>query len=63
MVGSKRAFIARLLIAEGHKHPELTEFYYEVVVSRGIETMTELIDRGVESGEFRPTACATFRSC
>ena len=55
LVGSKRAFIARLLIAEGHKHPELTEFYYEQVVSRGIETMTRLIDRGIERGEFKPT--------
>ena len=55
LVGSKRAFIARLLIAEGHKHPELTSFYYEQVVSRGIETMTRLIDRGVERGEFKPT--------
>jgi len=55
LVGSKRAFIARLLIAEGHKHPELTQFYYEQVVSRGIETLTRLIDRGIERGEFKPT--------
>ena len=54
LVTSKRAFIARLLIAEGHKHPELTAFYYESVVSRGIETLTRLIDRGIESGEFKP---------
>jgi AcrR family transcriptional regulator len=55
LVCSKRAFIARLLIAEGHKHPELTHFYYEQVVSRGIETLTRLIDRGIERGEFKPT--------
>jgi AcrR family transcriptional regulator len=55
LVCSKRAFIARLLIAEGHKHPELTRFYYEQVVSRGIETLTRLIDRGIERGEFKPT--------
>lgn len=60
LVGSKRAFIARLLIAEGHKHPELTKFYYDNVVSRGIEAMTRLIDRGVEQGEFRPTALREF---
>ena len=60
LVGSKRAFIARLLIAEGHKHPELTKFYYEQVVSRGIETMTRLIDRGVERGEFKPTALRDY---
>jgi AcrR family transcriptional regulator len=55
LVSSKRAFIARLLIAEGHKHPELTKFYYEQVVSRGIETLTRLIERGIERGEFKPT--------
>jgi AcrR family transcriptional regulator len=60
LVGSKRAFIARLLIAEGHKHPELTKFYYDNVVSRGIEAMTRLIDRGVEQGEFRPTGLREF---
>ncbi|MBC8014103.1 MAG: TetR/AcrR family transcriptional regulator [Methyloceanibacter sp.] len=55
LVSSRRAFIARLLIAEGHKHPELTAFYYEQVVSRGIDTMTRLIDRGIERGELKPT--------
>jgi AcrR family transcriptional regulator len=58
--GSKRAFIARLLIAEGHKHPELTQFYYETVVSRGIETLTRLIDRGIARGEFKPTRLRDF---
>ena len=60
LVGSRRAFIARLLIAEGHKHPELTAFYFETVVSRGIETLARLIDRGVERGEFRPTRLRDF---
>ncbi|MGC2410037.1 MAG: TetR/AcrR family transcriptional regulator [Methyloceanibacter sp.] len=60
LAGSRRAFIARLLIAEGHKHPELTAFYYENVVSRGIETVTRLIDRGVERGEFRKTRLRDF---
>jgi AcrR family transcriptional regulator len=55
LVGSRRAFIARLLIAEGHKHPELTAFYYETVVSRGIEAIQALIDRGIARGEFKPT--------
>jgi AcrR family transcriptional regulator len=60
LVGSRRAFIARPLIAEGHKHPELTEFYYDNVMSRGIETLTRLIDRGIESGEFKPTRLRDF---
>jgi AcrR family transcriptional regulator len=55
LVGSRRAFIARLLIAEGHKHPELTKFYYDQVVSRGVDTLSRLIERGIERGEFKPT--------
>jgi AcrR family transcriptional regulator len=55
LVTSRRAFIARLMIAEGHKHPELTKFYYEQVVSGGIETLQRLIDRGIARGEFKPT--------
>ena len=60
LVCSRRAFIARLLIAEGHKHPELTEFYYDQVVSRGIATLSRLIERGVERGEFRKTRLSEF---
>ncbi|MGH6866345.1 MAG: TetR/AcrR family transcriptional regulator [Methyloceanibacter sp.] len=55
LVRSRRILIARLLIAEGHKHPELTAFYYEQVISKGRETLQAFIDRGVERGEFRKT--------
>ncbi|MGH6802564.1 MAG: TetR/AcrR family transcriptional regulator [Methyloceanibacter sp.] len=60
LVLSRRAAIARLLIAEGHKHPELTAFYFEHVISHGIEAMRNLIDRGVARGEFRPTQLREF---
>jgi len=60
LVCSKRVFIVRLLIAEGHKHPELTEFYFDTVVSRGLETLRQLIDRGVARGEFRETPLREF---
>jgi AcrR family transcriptional regulator len=60
LVTSRRAFIARLLISEGHKHPELTKFYYDQVVSRGIETLRRLIDRGIAQGEFKPTPLRDF---
>jgi AcrR family transcriptional regulator len=55
LVGSRRVLIARLLIAEGHKHPELTAFYYEQVIAKGRETLQAFIDRGIERGEFKPT--------
>ena len=60
LVGSRRVLIARLLIAEGHKHPELTKFYYEQVIAKGKETLRAFIDRGIERGEFKPTALRDF---
>lgn len=60
LVKSRRMLIARLLIAEGHKHPELTAFYYDHVIAKGKETLRAFIDRGVERGEFKPTALRDF---
>jgi AcrR family transcriptional regulator len=56
--GSPVGVIVRLMIAEGPKHPDLVQFYWDNVVSRGIATITELLQRGVRSGEFRDTAVA-----
>jgi AcrR family transcriptional regulator len=57
---SRRALVVRLMIAEGHKHPELTRFHLENVINPGIEALQLLIDRGVAQGEFRPTALRDF---
>lgn len=59
-VRSRRAKVARLLVAEGPKHPELTAYYMENVIAHGIEAMRLLIDRGVERGEFRKTDLRDF---
>ena len=47
------AKIVRLLVAEGPKHPDLLQFYWDNVVSRGIATIQSIIDKGVQSGEFK----------
>lgn len=60
LVGSRRVLIARLLIAEGPKHPELTKFYYEQVIAKGRETLQAFIDRGIDRGEFKPTPLREF---
>lgn len=54
--GSPVSVVIRLLIAEGPKHPDLVEFYWDNVVSRGLATITELLERGVANGEFRRSA-------
>lgn len=52
--------LVRLMIAEGRKHPELTSWYWENVVAHGIAALRHLIQRGVDAGEFRPSALQEF---
>jgi AcrR family transcriptional regulator len=54
--GSPVSVVIRLMIAEAPKHPDLVDFYWEKVVSRGMQAFRELLERGVENGEFRRTA-------
>lgn len=54
--GSPVAIVIRLLISEGHRHPDLVDYYWENVVSKGLAALSRLIERGVERGEFRATA-------
>jgi len=50
------AIVIRLLIAEGQRHPDLVDYYWDNVVSKGLEAMSGLLERGVQNGEFRETA-------
>ena len=54
--GSPVAIVIRLLISEGQRHPDLVDFYWENVVSKGLTAISKLIERGVACGEFRETA-------
>jgi AcrR family transcriptional regulator len=56
LIESEVRFILRLLIAEGHKFPDLTQFYFDEVIGRGMAVLRRLVARGVAQGEFRPTA-------
>lgn len=53
--GSPIGMIIRLLIAEGPKHPDLLQFYWDNVVSRGLAAIEALIEKGIQAGEFRRT--------
>ncbi len=54
--GSPIAIVIRLLIAEGPRHPDLVDYYYDNVVARGLAAIRLFIERGVERGEFRRDA-------
>lgn len=52
--------LVRLMIAEGPKHPDLTAWYWDNVVSKGMGILERLIERGVAAGEFRRSALQEF---
>ena len=54
--GSPVAIVIKLLIAEGRRHPDLVDYYWDNVVSKGLTAISGFIERGVERGEFRKTA-------
>ena len=54
--GSPVAVVIRLLISEGPRHPDLVEYYYENVVSKGLAAINRFIKRGVERGELKTDA-------
>ncbi len=54
--GSPIAIVIRLLIAEGPRHPDLVDYYYDNVVARGLAAIDRFVKRGVERGEFRSEA-------
>jgi AcrR family transcriptional regulator len=54
--GSPIAIVIRLLISEGHRHPDLVDYYWDNVVSKGLNAISRFVERGVQKGEFRETA-------
>jgi AcrR family transcriptional regulator len=54
--GSPIAIVIRLLISEGQRHPDLVDYYWDNVVSKGLAVISGFVERGVQRGEFRETA-------
>ncbi len=57
---SPARIVVRLLVAEGPKHPDLTAYYCDQVVSNGMDALRQLINRGVERGEIRRSSLDEF---
>ena len=54
--GSPVSVVIRLMISEAPKHPDLVEYYWQNVASRGLGALRQLLRRGVDNGEFRESA-------
>jgi AcrR family transcriptional regulator len=53
-IGSTRiSGIPKLILSEARNFPEIARFYVEEVVRPGRETLAAVIQRGIDSGEFR----------
>lgn len=53
-VATDRKKLMHLMIAEGPHFPALLDFYHRDVVSRGMHLLKQLIERGMQRGEFHP---------
>jgi AcrR family transcriptional regulator len=52
--------IARLLIAEGARFPQLVEIYHREIIAPGIKAMRQALMHGIAAGEFRQSAAVEF---
>jgi AcrR family transcriptional regulator len=57
---TKRGDIVRLIVAEGPRFPNVADFYYREVVSRGLAGMRALIELGIARGEIAQKNLARF---
>jgi AcrR family transcriptional regulator len=50
----------RLLIAESPKFPQLADVYFREVITPGVAALRLLLEKGIASGEFRPTKIVDY---
>ncbi len=49
-----------LMISEGKRFPELVSFYYDEIISSGLQILRAVIQRGVDRGEFRDNGLSAY---
>ena len=52
--------LMRLMVAEGPRMPEISEFYFQEIAARSLATLRMIIWRGIALGEFRRSPAAEF---
>jgi AcrR family transcriptional regulator len=57
---TRRGDIVRLIVAEGPRFPEIADFYYREVVSKGLAGMRAAITLGIARGEIKHRDLAQF---
>lgn len=59
-VDSQLGGIPKLVLTEAGNFPEIARFYADEVVVRAIRIFSNILQRGIGQGEFRPIAAETF---
>jgi AcrR family transcriptional regulator len=49
-----RVVLPKIILAESGNFPELTKFYRDNLVSKGLGLLSSIVSRGIARGEFRP---------
>ncbi len=52
--GTRLAGVPKLIISESRNFPEVAQYYHDKVLARGRGLLRTVLQRGIESGEFRP---------
>ena len=60
VAATRRGDIIRLIVAEGPRFPDIADFYYREVISRGLAGMRALIELGIARGEISQPDLARF---
>ena len=53
LVRSDAKILMRIIIAEGHRFPDLKKSYYDTVICNGTRIISKIVKRGIDRGEFR----------
>jgi AcrR family transcriptional regulator len=57
---TRRGDLVRLIVAEGPRFPEIADFYYREVVSKGLAGMRAMIELGIARGEIKNKNLAKY---
>ena len=60
ILGTRRKDLLRLVLTEGPRFPAIARFYHREVVSRGLNLMSELLERAKAKGELSADGLAQF---
>jgi AcrR family transcriptional regulator len=60
VASTSRGDIVRLIVSEGPRFPEIADFYFREVVSRGMAGMRALIELAITRGEIRNKELARY---